>query len=188
MTSAIAPAIDTNLRNLVADQLAVERDDIVPETSLVDDLAADSLDLVELALALEADLHIALPGDVFDHVRTFGDLVAAIAELQAQLEPRAPACRDWPDPLVRSRIVTPAGTTVVMCSGILTPYAAEEIGAQALHAGHGACLELTATQGTSEAVLDALRARFAPLAERGIVIDVHRDDAVDRPGLPPRAA
>src|SRR5207237_10150885 len=53
---------EPRIRRLVADYLGVSADDLTPEVSLTDDLAADSLDLMELALVLEGELGLELPG------------------------------------------------------------------------------------------------------------------------------
>lgn len=65
------------MRRLVSRHLGVGLEELVSDVSLRDDLAADSLDLVELALALEATFAIALPDHTLDRVRTYRDLVEA---------------------------------------------------------------------------------------------------------------
>jgi len=69
------------LRRVVADHLGVALEDLTPEVSLTDDLAADSLDLLELAVALEEELGFTVPERVLSDVRTYGDLVRATAML-----------------------------------------------------------------------------------------------------------
>jgi acyl carrier protein len=64
------PPVASRLRSLVASQLGVDEDALVAETSLRDDLAADSLDLVELALVREGELGIGVPETIFDGVCT----------------------------------------------------------------------------------------------------------------------
>jgi acyl carrier protein len=79
---------------VVAEVLGVEQGELVPVVSLVDDLAADSLDLVEIALGLEATLGVSMRDEVLDGVRTYGDLLAAVrragAARAAGGTPRAP--------------------------------------------------------------------------------------------------
>ena len=53
--------VEPHVRRLVVDHLGVGVEELVPEVSLRDDLAADSLDLVELALALEGRFGIGVP-------------------------------------------------------------------------------------------------------------------------------
>src|SRR5207244_2672657 len=74
-------ALEPRVRCLVADTLGVGIDELAPDVSLTDELAADSLDLAELAARLEAELGLVVPERVLAHLRTYGDLVrAAIAE------------------------------------------------------------------------------------------------------------
>src|SRR5438094_476034 len=105
---------EPRIRRLVADYLGVSLDVLTPEVSLTDDLAADSLDLVELALALEGEFGIEVPERTIDEVRTYGDLVATAAALtqgrQAR-EPslaRAPSSSTGPSPPKRSCAPSPA--------------------------------------------------------------------------------
>ena len=70
--------IESHLRYLVADRLGVGDQELVPDVDLREDLAVDSLDLLELVLAVEAEFGIALPERVLDRVRRYGDLVDAI--------------------------------------------------------------------------------------------------------------
>jgi acyl carrier protein len=49
------PTIDERLKKIVVDQLGVEADEVVPSASFIDDLGADSLDLVELIMSLEEE-------------------------------------------------------------------------------------------------------------------------------------
>src|SRR5438046_9486912 len=69
------------LRRVVADHLGVALEDLTPEVSLTDDLAADSLDLLELALALEDDLGLEFPQAALDRIRTYGDLLETVFAL-----------------------------------------------------------------------------------------------------------
>src|SRR5438874_810564 len=73
-------AIEPRIRCLVADTLGVGIDELAPEVSLTDELAADSIDLAELAARLEAEHGLVVPERVDARLRTYGDLVrAAIA-------------------------------------------------------------------------------------------------------------
>jgi acyl carrier protein len=74
-------SFEARVRRVVADSLGVEAHDLGPSVSLADDLAADSLDLVELALDLETELGIAVPERLLERVRTFGDLIEAAGRL-----------------------------------------------------------------------------------------------------------
>ena len=69
------------VRRLVADHLGVGLEVLVSNVSLREDLAADSLDLVDLAMRIEAEFAIAVPDRVLDRVRTYGDLVKTTGRL-----------------------------------------------------------------------------------------------------------
>lgn len=60
---------------ILAEQLDVELDTIKPETSLVDDLGADSLDVVDLVMSLEDEFDVEIPDEDVENVRTVGDIV-----------------------------------------------------------------------------------------------------------------
>lgn len=51
------------INKIIGEQLGVKEDDIKPESSFVDDLGADSLDTVELVMALEEELDVEIPDD-----------------------------------------------------------------------------------------------------------------------------
>lgn len=63
---------------VIVDQLNVERDDVTEEASFIDDLGADSLDLVELVMALEAEFGMSIPDEDVESIRTVGDAVAYV--------------------------------------------------------------------------------------------------------------
>ena len=71
------------LRELVATQLGLEGDEVVPEARILDDLGADSLDVVELVMALEESFDLEVPDADVEAMRTLGDveryLVARLA-------------------------------------------------------------------------------------------------------------
>src|SRR5437899_2455880 len=64
--------VEPRLRPLVADGLGVAPDDLASDVSLVDELAADSLDLLELILAAETEFDVAIPERAIVDVRTYG--------------------------------------------------------------------------------------------------------------------
>jgi acyl carrier protein len=176
--------VEPHVRRLLAEQLGVGVEELVSEVSLRDDLAADSLDLVELALALEGEFAIVVPERILDQVRTFGDLVRATgllihARCEAEARGAEPAQRIW------ARIVPPAAgesTGTLERTGWLTPYIAETIGADAVQAGPGARLEITIAAKTAEGFVRAQR-RFAALGKRGVLVTIQRYDALAMPLL-----
>jgi acyl carrier protein len=66
---------------ILSDQLGVQASELTPEAKLSDDLAADSLDLVQVTMALEDRLKITIPDERAEHVKTVGDLFEMISEL-----------------------------------------------------------------------------------------------------------
>src|SRR2546428_11525105 len=132
-------ALEPRVRCLVADPLGVGMDELAPDISLTDDLAADSLDLAELASRLESELGLVVSERVVEHLRTYGDLVRA-AITAAPERGAAQARIDVPPVPVRTRLVSPHGE--LLRAALLTPYVAETIAGDALRAGRGARLEI----------------------------------------------
>ena len=65
---------------IVSEQLSVPKDEITLESSFVDDLKADSLDVVELVMAFEDEFEITIPDDDYEKIRTVGDAIKYIDE------------------------------------------------------------------------------------------------------------
>jgi acyl carrier protein len=68
------------LKEIVVDKLGVEESDIVPAASFIDDLNADSLDLVELIMSLEETFNIEIPDEDAEKIQTVGDAMAYLEE------------------------------------------------------------------------------------------------------------
>ena len=68
------------VKKIVVDNLDVEADKVVESASFIDDLGADSLDLVELVMAFEEEFDIEIPDDVQENIRTVGDAVTQIKQ------------------------------------------------------------------------------------------------------------
>ncbi len=66
------------VKSVIVDQLTVEEDDVTEEASFVDDLGADSLDIVELVMALEEEFGISIPDEEAENIKTVGDAVSYI--------------------------------------------------------------------------------------------------------------
>ncbi|HEV3156291.1 MAG TPA: acyl carrier protein [Candidatus Baltobacteraceae bacterium] len=66
------------VQKIIVDQLGVDELEVVPEASITDDLGADSLDLVELVMAFEAEFNIDIPDEEAEKIKTVGDAVAKI--------------------------------------------------------------------------------------------------------------
>jgi len=63
------------VQELVADKLSVNIDEVTLESSFMDDLNADSLDIVELIMALEDELEMEIPDEDVENFKTVGDVV-----------------------------------------------------------------------------------------------------------------
>ena len=71
-------AVLERVKKIVVDNLDVDGDKVVESASFIDDLGADSLDLVELVMAFEEEFNIEIPDDVQESIRTVGDAVTHI--------------------------------------------------------------------------------------------------------------
>jgi acyl carrier protein len=74
----IMASVFDRVRDRVAHQLGVEADTIQRESSFVEDLGADSLDVVELVMALEEEFEIEIPDEQAEKIVTVGDAVKYI--------------------------------------------------------------------------------------------------------------
>ncbi len=72
-------SVDQRVRNVIVDQLGVEEENIRPEASFVDDLGADSLDLVELVMALEEEFGAEIPDEDAEKLTCVKDVVDYIS-------------------------------------------------------------------------------------------------------------
>lgn len=66
------------VKKIVVENLDVDNDKVTEAASFIDDLGADSLDLVELVMAFEEEFNIEIPDDVQENIRTVGDAVKHI--------------------------------------------------------------------------------------------------------------
>ena len=76
-------AILEKVRSIVAEQLSVESGEIKPDSNFQNDLGADSLDTVELVMALEEAFDIEIPDEAAEGIATVGDAVKYIEEKQS---------------------------------------------------------------------------------------------------------
>jgi len=65
---------------MIIEQLGATKEEIVPEASFIDDLGADSLDIVELVMAMEETFDIEIPDDDAEKIQTIGDAVAYLRD------------------------------------------------------------------------------------------------------------
>ena len=73
-------ALADKVKDIIVEQLGVNKDQVVPEASFIEDLGADSLDTVELVMAFEEEFGIEIPDDAAETIQTFGDAVKFISE------------------------------------------------------------------------------------------------------------
>jgi acyl carrier protein len=73
-------AVEERVKKIIAEQLGVEEDDVVPDAKFVEDLGADSLDTVELVMAFEEAFDIEIPDDKAEKILTVQDAVDFIKE------------------------------------------------------------------------------------------------------------
>ena len=71
-------AIFEKVKEVILEQLAVEDDSVKLDTSFIDDLGADSLDIVELIMALEEEFDLQIPDSEAEKIMTVGDVVEYI--------------------------------------------------------------------------------------------------------------
>lgn len=70
----MANDLSDRIQAIVADQLGVKPAEVTKDASILDDLGADSLDVVELVMALEETFDIEIPDDAVEEMRTIGDI------------------------------------------------------------------------------------------------------------------
>ena len=68
------------LKALVIDRLNVEEEQIKPDASFVDDLGADSLDIVELIMGIEEEFDVEIPDEDAEKLRNVGDALAYVRQ------------------------------------------------------------------------------------------------------------
>jgi acyl carrier protein len=73
-------AVQDKVKSIIAEQLGVKAEEVVPEASFIDDLGADSLDTVELVMALEEEFGIEIPDEDAEKITTVGEAIKYIEE------------------------------------------------------------------------------------------------------------
>ncbi len=71
-------ATEHRVKAIIVKQLGVKEDDVLPDKSFIDDLGADSLDIVELVMAMEDEFGFEIPDDEAENIRTVSDAVKYI--------------------------------------------------------------------------------------------------------------
>lgn len=73
-------AVEDKIRKIICEQLDVPEKDVVPEASFVDDLGADSLDQVELIMAMEEEFDVSIPDEDAEKIGTVQDAIDYITK------------------------------------------------------------------------------------------------------------
>jgi len=76
-------AIEDKVKEIIVDQLGVEADQVKPEAAFIDDLGADSLDTVELVMALEEEFDMEIPDEDAEKIKPVGDAINYIKSKSA---------------------------------------------------------------------------------------------------------
>jgi acyl carrier protein len=74
-------SIEDRVKRIVAEQLGVDEEDVTAKASFVDDLGADSLDLVELIMAMEEEFDVKIEDEEAEKIRTVQDAIDFITKL-----------------------------------------------------------------------------------------------------------
>ena len=78
----VMSSIEDRVTDIVVEQLGLERDKVLPESKFVDDLGADSLDTVELVMALEEEFEIEIPDEEAEKITTLKEAIAYVEACQ----------------------------------------------------------------------------------------------------------
>ncbi len=76
--------VQDKVRSIIAEQLGVKPEQVTPQASFIDDLGADSLDTVELVMALEEEFGVEIPDEEAEKLVTVGDAMKYIEEKAGQ--------------------------------------------------------------------------------------------------------
>jgi len=72
--------LENKVSEIIVEQLGASKEEIVPEASFTDDLGADSLDIVELVMAMEEEFDIEIPDEDAEKIQTIGDALSYVKE------------------------------------------------------------------------------------------------------------
>ncbi len=75
-------AVDDKMTEIIVEQLSVDKEKVVPAASFVDDLGADSLDLVELIMAMEEEFDVEIPDEDAEKIATVQDAIDYIDKIK----------------------------------------------------------------------------------------------------------
>jgi acyl carrier protein len=73
-------SVEERVTDIIIEQLGIAKKEVVPEASFIDDLGADSLDIVELVMAMEETFDIEIPDDDAEKIQRIGDAFGYVKE------------------------------------------------------------------------------------------------------------
>jgi len=76
-------SLEERVTDIIVEQLGVSKEEIVKEASFIDDLGADSLDIVELVMAMEEEFDLEIPDEDAEKIQTIGDAISYVKERKA---------------------------------------------------------------------------------------------------------
>ena len=76
----MAASVEQKVKEIICEQLGVSEEEVTPEASFIEDLGADSLDIVELVMAMEEEFEVEIPDEEAEHIKTVKDAVNFINE------------------------------------------------------------------------------------------------------------
>lgn len=71
----MSQAIEERVKNIISDQLGVAEEEVKLESKFIEDLGADSLDIVELIMAMEEEFETEIPDEEAEKIRTVSDVI-----------------------------------------------------------------------------------------------------------------
>jgi acyl carrier protein len=74
--------IEDKVKEIIVEQLGVNADQVTPEAKMIEDLGADSLDAVELVMAIEEEFEIEVPDDEAEKLVKVGDIIAHVEKVK----------------------------------------------------------------------------------------------------------
>ena len=76
--------IEQRIKDVIIEQLGVTAEQVTPEAKFIEDLGADSLDTVELVMALEEEFGLEIPDDEAEKLQSVGDVIKHVEDSQAK--------------------------------------------------------------------------------------------------------
>lgn len=70
------------VKTIIAEQLELDEDEVTLDAVVTDDLGADSIDIVDIVMALEDEFGVEIPDDAIDYIKSVGDIVKYIEDNQ----------------------------------------------------------------------------------------------------------